>query len=188
MDIALDAARARIAPKRSDSAIAVRRDSLELAAREVLHQLAHLAAGARPEWRRFLTKDYTSLTLDADGEYDLSLQADLHRESLGQARIMVATFTEPADFYEDEKRYLLGTPLADIPRVTVTGNVLKTRSGTDEITVASAALNIYDAIYEPVIAASALSTTLPKDLEEAFLTLLIDEARELYGREAAASE
>jgi hypothetical protein len=164
----------RYGQARAESAIPARPDDVELAIRKVREKIAELAV-RDPAIRQSLTKDFSG-TFTSAAQALTGAFAALHVGGLAKAKLLVAGYSEFADFYRDYADYLRGTPYPDIPRWTYYNGSIRVRSSNSALPVAARAFTIYDAIFEPDLdEPDSTDTTLPLDLEETFIDMVVAE-------------
>jgi len=160
-------------PRRAESTIPARSDDLEEHLLRALYGLA-LRAKTDDEVRRQMTKT-ASFTLDADSTIVTTNAAfeDILPEAWDGAELYVTGFTAPASYCRDYRTFSLGTPRAGIARWFVGEGRLQVRGANSSLT-ASKACTLRDAIFVPTVSeATPASNTLPVDLEDDIVGMIV---------------
>lgn len=115
-----------------------------------------------PLLKHDLIKSYSS-TFSANEVLNIGAAtfADLLRESLPKARLLVTGYSYPFSYFKNRLDLERGSVVAHAPRFCVEGDSLQARASTAVPTATACTLI---ATFVPVVAASAVSTTLPDTL------------------------
>lgn len=153
--------------------IPARSDDLE---EHLLRALSELAVQAKTndELRRQLTTT-ASFTLGAGSTIATSdaLLAAILPEAWETAELYVTGFTAPASYCRDYRTFALGTPRAGIVRWHVGEGLLQARASSSSLT-ASKACTLRDALFIPTVSeATPASNTLPVDLEDDIVGMIV---------------
>lgn len=164
-----------------------RSDDLEEHLLRVLSELA-VRAKHNDDLRRQLTKTY-SFSLNSSSYIATSDAAlvDILPEAWETAELYVAGITAPASYCRDYRTFALGTPRAGIARWIVTEGRLQVRAASSALT-ASKACTLRDALFIPtVIEATPASNTLPENLEDEIVSMIVDaQLKKIAGAGAGA--
>lgn len=169
----------QLPPRRADSAIPGRTDSLEETLLVVLDELP-LVARVDDDVRRQLTKSVAfSLSAGSDIALTDAAFSTLCHETLDAAELYVAGIAEPASYYRDFFSFQLGTPKPGIARWCITESKIYVRAASSNLT-ASKACTLRDAIFTPTVSETNPATnTLPVGLEERVVQMMVARHLEL---------
>lgn len=125
-----------------------------------------------PIIRGLLTKSYSFTVTSNVADLTGATYDDLLWSSLPEATITVTDLSPDLNYYRSRRDMNLGTVHSDLPRYCVVGRKLNIRLEASQSIVDGTGGTIHDAVFEPVVASSAGSTTLPPDLEPQLVDLL----------------
>jgi hypothetical protein len=161
----------RIAAAQSEPAAELYRHQIESYIPVGCNTIAVSALGDRPEWRPYVSKTYT-ITLSGS-TYPLTgaAFADLYIESLPKATLVHASNDYPLIHVKHAELYW---PHPDqFIYYAIAGETLRTRNIDGTLDTLTGDITAHDAVFVPVVGASAGSTTLAEQLEDDLVEILV---------------
>ena len=180
----------RISPRPSEELAGLYLYQIESFLPSACQEMAEQAVlGAEPA-RQYLCKNY-DVTPDINNVYQINGAsfADMLVESLPRATLIYATDARPVlripnpdEIYYEQP----GEGTGSYKYYTVENRTIRLRDENGSVDALTGTLHIRNAVFQPVIAASAGSTTLPEQLEDDLLDALLQMVREKFGTGASA--
>lgn len=166
----------QIAPARTEADAGLYLTEIERWIPDACEVLATKAIDGENPFRQYLTKSYT-LTVSSN-TWSLTGATDIRLESIPQATVTHADSTYPLVYVCDPADLYWPVPGDNqLIHYTVEREVIRTRDATGTVDAMTGNLTIRNAVYAPIVAASAGSTTLPEQLEDALIEVLVGMAK-----------
>lgn len=152
---------------------------------EAADRLASMYVDAPRPLRSFITKAFT--IANSGGQFPLAPYPELRIDSLPLSVVEHASSTYPLEYLADPSELAYPQP-AGVALWTLDNDVIRTVTREGIVGGMIGDLTIRNAVYVPVVAASAGSTTLHPRLEDEFVSILVGMVRDKIAAGSAGGQ